>query len=92
MPSEVVSGSQLPPAVLESPGDQSLSITIEKMGFKDATVFIDPFFTVSLTGKPHIEFERLEQLVSARAPLNPDLKSESWHFDLTLPRKDLTRS
>lgn len=56
MPSEVDSGSQLPPAVLESPGDQSLSINIEKMGFKDATVFIDPFFTISLTGKPHTLF------------------------------------
>lgn len=51
MPSEPDSASHFSRAVLESPGDQSLSITIEKMGFKDATLFIDPFFTVSLTGE-----------------------------------------
>mmetsp|Transcript_25617 Transcript_25617/g.31074 ORF Transcript_25617/g.31074 Transcript_25617/m.31074 type:complete len:292 (+) Transcript_25617:136-1011(+) len=45
---EVEGGSLLPPPTLRLRGDEALSITVEKMGFKDATEFIDPFISVTV--------------------------------------------
>mmetsp|Transcript_37807 Transcript_37807/g.119256 ORF Transcript_37807/g.119256 Transcript_37807/m.119256 type:complete len:293 (+) Transcript_37807:292-1170(+) len=46
----VETGSLLPaPAV--GFGDRAISFTIEKMGFKDATEFIDPYITVTVVSK-----------------------------------------
>ncbi|KAK3245153.1 hypothetical protein CYMTET_45264 [Cymbomonas tetramitiformis] len=48
---EIEGGSLLPPPALRDKGDEALSIHIEKIGFKDATVFIDPCVTVSVVDK-----------------------------------------
>lgn len=44
-------GSLLSPVVLRQRGQCSLSIFVEKWGFKDATAFIDPFVTISVLDK-----------------------------------------
>mmetsp|Transcript_10028 Transcript_10028/g.20934 ORF Transcript_10028/g.20934 Transcript_10028/m.20934 type:complete len:294 (-) Transcript_10028:93-974(-) len=44
-------GSLLPPPVLQKRGDEALGIYIEKFGFKDATIFIDPFITISVVDR-----------------------------------------
>jgi len=45
---EIEGGSLLPPVALGRVGEEALSIHIEKWGFKDATVFIDPFISISV--------------------------------------------
>ena len=45
--SELEGGSLMPPLRLHNRGDKALTINIVKMGFKDATEYIDPFITVS---------------------------------------------
>mmetsp|Transcript_26637 Transcript_26637/g.44611 ORF Transcript_26637/g.44611 Transcript_26637/m.44611 type:complete len:293 (+) Transcript_26637:172-1050(+) len=54
-------GSLLPPVVLQRRGDEALSIFVEKFGFKDATIFIDPFITISVIDRDSELIERQQE-------------------------------
>lgn len=49
--SEQEGGSLMPPLRLHNRGDKALTVKIIKMGFKDATDYIDPFITMSVVNK-----------------------------------------